>query len=98
MNRNIPFFSKGDYKTEYYEANKEELLKRRKEYYLKNKEKYREYYQANREAKLAYQKEWNAANKEKVKVYTRRYWKKYHNGMNYEKIYTQNINGDNNES
>ena len=52
---------------------REDMARRQKEYYNKNKENYldtvKKYYQANKEAILDYRKKYYSANKEKIRKY-----------------------------
>ena len=62
VNRKI----EGRTQKEWYEDNKEKILKQAKEYYNHNKEKAKEYYNHNKEKLKEYQKEYNEQNKEKI--------------------------------
>ena len=64
--------NRGDYDSEYYEANKEKIIAYRKEYYLKNRARIRErmkaynrqFYSRYKEAKQEYDKEYYKKRKE----------------------------------
>ena len=58
---------------QYYEKNKEHILKRNAEYRKKNKEKVKEWYERNKEKYNKTRREWYQRNKEKVRLYNIRY-------------------------
>ena len=55
-----------EYQRAYYQAHKEELQKRKREYYRKNKENWRAYYQVHKEELQKRQREYYLANREKI--------------------------------
>ena len=64
----------------YYEKNKGELRKKNREYlknyYIRNKDKFKQFYQDNREEKLAYQTKYNEESKENIKNYQAEYFQR----------------------
>ena len=66
-----------EWRREYYESNKEAMIKHQKAYNEANKEEVsgqqKEYYEANKEALLEYQKAYTEANKEAILEYKKAY-------------------------
>jgi len=74
INKNIP----GRDQKQYYNENKEQILKYRKKYYIDNKEdvlkQHKKYYQENKEDVLKHQKQYYKENKEDVIKYKKQYY------------------------
>jgi len=64
MNKNRSFVTEEENK-QYYEYNKEKILKKQKEYYDDNKDKSKQYYEDNKDKKKQYRED----NKDKIKQY-----------------------------
>lgn len=60
----------------YYEANKQKLLERQRNYYSQNKDLYKKIYQDNKEVRAQYAKEYRTNNAEKMKSLQRAYYQR----------------------
>jgi hypothetical protein len=80
------------YQKEYYENNKDELIKYQKEYYENNKEYQKKYYENNKDELIKYHKEYYKNNKDELIKYQKEYYKNNKDELiKYQKEYQKNI-------
>jgi hypothetical protein len=65
----------GYYKKRWYEKNREEILQKKKEWYIENKELVHQNYIKNRDRMREATDKWKAENKERIAEYSKQYYK-----------------------
>ena len=87
MNKNRSFITEEEHKDkikQYYEDNKDKIVKKKKEYYEDNKDKIKQYYEDNKDKSKQYREE----NKDKIKQYYEDYYQDNKDKINeYNKEY-----------